>query len=300
MNRTRRTSIALFVTAASAAALVLPGCFGSEGADDVPQGTPATIVDQALRRSIEADSLAANMTATVTGFGMPQEVSVETAIDRPAQRARFSVTAQDQTIELLAIGDDAYVTGTNPELTDALDGRTWLTDLPDDVFGGWHEADYDPMTDLLLKLTGRGRVERTGTDEVAGAQVTTYRFSVQDGVPEGVPDERRDTVRKLVHATGTGKITIEAEVGIDDEGHVRSVDLDAEVRRGSSSSIEDDTSGSEVFADLGTIELGWEAEITTIGEPVDIEAPNASDTVDLADVADGESLLRSLRVSDDD
>lgn len=151
------------------------------------------------------------------------------------------------------------------------EGKHWVRINPDSLGAGsgvdfgqlLEQAQSNSPTRGLEYLQGlSGDVQNLGDDTVAGAHATHYRASIDYAkVAAKLPDSQSALAGKMAKLG-----TVPADVWIDDSDRVVKMSFAID--------------GSAVGGGAGTAKFSM--EITDFGVPVDVQAPPADDTVDVA------------------
>jgi hypothetical protein len=193
-------------------------------------------------------------------------------------------------MEMVADGEAIWITSDADEFTDALpDGATWVEGSVDDLRDDDVWTGLDTTFDVLSVLRGVDEVSEVGTTEIGGDEVRLYEGDVDWDAAleasEAVDPDERAALEETISLTGDPELeTFTAEVGIDDDGRVRF--LDVEVVAGPPSGADED------LPLMGEITLRVTLEIENLDHDVDIPAgPPADETAPLSEAPEVTDLL---------
>jgi hypothetical protein len=277
-------SLARLLLGALAAAAVLGGCGGGDGAS--PQ---AAVADAATKTADAGTSRLALEVETEVPGEEPVAFTGTGVFDYDGQRGRM---AMDMSELLEATGAPAgegemqivfqsfvlYVKF--PLLTEQIPGsKPWLK-LDLDELGKQQGIDLaelsrlgqgDPTQALQYLKAASDDVEEVGREDVRGAETTHYRATIDlRKVPDVAPAEQRERIRRtidqVIEASGESKIP--TDVWIDDEGRVRRHRYTQKL----------------VAGEGRTAETTLTMELYDFGVEVDAEPPPASQVTDLSQV----------------
>lgn len=129
-------------------------------------------------------------------------------------------------------------------------------------------------------------MEAAGTDEVEGVEVARYRFGIDMEKAAAASGDRREGVEGLMTFRGDIEPVITGEVTIDGGGRVRTLDILGELE------VTEDEGAAGL---LGTDSISLALRVRMLGddEPVEVVAPPADETVELAEVPGLTTLLAS-------
>jgi hypothetical protein len=115
-------------------------------------------------------------------------------------------------------------------------------------------------------------LEEVGKETVRGVEATHYRGTVDlRKYPELVPEEDRAKVRKTVEQMIAiiGSPTYPVDVWVDDDELVRRMSFDMNTKEPE-----------------GTMQMAMTIELFDFGRPVDVEVPDAADTIDISELGE--------------
>ncbi|MEU9116477.1 hypothetical protein AB0D04_33200 [Streptomyces sp. NPDC048483] len=256
-------------------------CSSSDGASrdrsakqpETFHAAPVAAVRKAVDKGARLNSVSYRINGKVAGQGTVEgKVSFSVRPRAIDMRMKASGGAQEGEFSVRLIGGTVYVGG-GERAAAALQGKHWLK-LPmkgkgaggPGGFGGMRQqADQDPTAQASL-LTQSGDVKKVGKETVDGVQTTHYAGTVSvekllkrpgaKGVPAA---KRRERAVERFRQLGVKALKLDLWVGPDD----RTVKLRERAQTGQ-----------------GPLDLS--IHFFDINKPVTVQAPPASDTVDLA------------------
>lgn len=274
-----KTSVRVPVGAGLAALLLAAGAVGcgkEDGAEKSPEMTPAAAVAKAAKNAEEIDSIRYRMTGRA-----PEEGRVKAEAQmriKPTLAMSMKMTALDQgadaTAEIRLVDKTMYIGG-GAAAAKEMDGKSWMKfDLAamgagDELnqLGGASQADKNPATESTF-LTGAKDVEKVGDETVDGVQTTHYKGTV------ALADLEKSLKAEDKATQETRRKSMEQyeKMGVDELTMDMWIDGDERTKQ---------------FRMRGDAEKGpLDMTITFLGfnEPVDVAAPPADETVDLAEM----------------
>ena len=282
MGTSVRVSARRKATGAGLAALLLAGgavgCQKSDSAES-PAMTPAAAIAKAAKNSEAIKSVHYRMKGKVPGAG---RVTAEAAMSMKPLAMSMKMTAPDQATEgpvEIRLVDKAMYIGGNASLAKEMDGKSWIKfdmsalgggkGLNADQLGAG-QAEQNPAANSTF-LTGSKNVKKVGTETVDGVPTTHYegKVTVEDlkaslkGKDKTVREQREkalDQYEKL----GVDAFTM--DMWIDGDNHTKQFRMRGE-------------------ADKGPLDLTF--TFLDINKPVQVTAPPAKDTADLAAMMKG-------------
>ena len=234
-------------------------------------------VAQAATRTASAGSVQLALTGTISAAGQEIPINGEGVFDLKGKRGHFDLTTSapgkgEVRIEELIDGLVLYMR------TDAFGslpgGKHWLK-LDLEELGNKAGVDFaqlqqlsntDP-TQFLSYLKKAGDVKKLGTEDIKGTATTHYRATIDLEKLAGAGGAAGNAVRQLEQATGVK--TIPTEIWIDDQGRVRRQTLNYDTQRPVATQV------------------SFTIDFERFGVPVDVQAPDKGDTVDLATLSGG-------------
>jgi hypothetical protein len=234
-------------------------------------------VAQAATRTASAGSVQLALTGTISAAGQEIPINGKGVFDLKGKRGHFNLTTSapgkgEVRIEELIDGLVLYMR------TDALGslpgGKHWLK-LDLEELGNKAGVDFaqlqqlsntDP-TQFLSYLKKAGNVKKVGTEDINGTATTHYRATIDLEKLAGAGGATGNAVRQLEQATGVK--TIPTEIWIDDQGRVRRQTLNYDTQRPVATQVR------------------FTIDYERFGVPVDVQAPDKGDTVDLATLSGG-------------
>ena len=282
MGTSVRVSARRKATGAGLAALLLAGgavgCQKSDSAES-PAMTPAAAVAKAAKNSEAIKSAHYRMTGQVPGQG---RISAEAAVSIKPLAMSMKMTAQNQAIkgpvEIRLVGKAMYIGG-NASMAKEMDGKSWIKfdmsalrggkGLNADQLGAG-QANQNPAANSTF-LTGSKNVKKVGTETVGGVKTTHYegKVTVED-LKASLKDknktvrEQREKSLEQFEKMGVDSFTMDA--WIDGDNHTKQFRMRGE-------------------ADKGPLDLTF--TFLDINKPVQVTAPPAKDTADLAAMMKG-------------
>jgi hypothetical protein len=269
--------------------MTMSGCGLSEDAlaagPVLDPGTPSADRFEAAIEATEAEErYTFDATVAVDMVMSTEELALSGAVDRgsvPHMAVRFD--SADMEAEIRIDGDEAWFTSDTPEFEDALpEDAEWIHVTSDDEIDGF---DFDAPDDVaaapLYFLRGAENVKDLGVDD----EVRTYSFTAAPDVAERAPEEHREMVRDLFHASDNLEITVTGEVDLDAKGRVRRLQLHGEL------SADDPDDPNASLAESGG--LDFEMRYDEFGKAVDVEPPPDDETVD---AGDDQELLGAVEI----
>jgi hypothetical protein len=236
-------------------------------------------VAQAATKTAEAGTVQMTMTGKITAAGQDVPLNAAGAFDLKHRRGHLDVTTTipgrgDVKIEERLDGLTIYMR------SDALSanlpgGKHWIK-LDLDKFGKRQGVDLGALqqlgggtdpTQYLAYLKKAGDVKKIGSEDVRGTPTTHYRATIDLDKLANSAGAAGASVRQLEQLTGNK--TLPTDVWIDSQGRAR--------RQSISYSAKQPIPTSAQFT----------IDYTNFGVPVDVNAPDSGDTVDLADVIGG-------------
>ncbi|GAA2511435.1 DUF1396 domain-containing protein [Streptomyces longisporus] len=282
MGTSVRVSARRKATGAGLAALLLAGgavgCQKSDSAES-PAMTPAAAVAKAAKNSEDIKSAHYRMTGQVPGQG---RISAEAAVSIKPLAISMKMTAQNQAIkgpvEIRLVGKAMYIGG-NASMAKEMDGKSWIKfdmsalgggkGLNADQLGAG-QANQNPAANSTF-LTGSKNVKKVGIETVDGVKTTHYegkvtvedlRASFKD--KDKTVREQREKSLEQFEKMGVDSFTMDA--WIDGDDHTKQFRMRGE-------------------ADKGPLDLT--ITFLDINKPVQVTAPPAKDTADLAEMMKG-------------
>ncbi|MER7773632.1 DUF1396 domain-containing protein [Streptomyces sp. NPDC096191] len=272
-----KSSVRVPVGASAAALLLAAGAVGcSGGTDESPEMTPAAAVAKAAKNTEEIDSIRYRMTGRA-----PEEGRVKAEAQmriKPTLAMSMKMTALDQgadgTAEIRLVDKAMYIGG-GARAAKEMDGKSWIkfdmaavgAEEELNQLGSASQADKNPATESTF-LTGAEDVEKVGTETVDGVKTTHYKGTVTVAdLEKSLGDEDKATREKrkksLEQYEKMGVDTLTMDMWIDGDDRTKQFRMRGE-------------------ADKGPLDM----TITFLGlnEPVEVTAPPAKDTVDLAEM----------------
>ncbi|MEG3629298.1 LolA-like protein [Streptomyces poriticola] len=271
-----RTSVRRATGTGFAALLLAAGAAGCGKGEESPDLAPAAAVAKAAKNSEDITSLRYRMTGRA-----PEEGRIEADARmrmKPTVALSMKMTALDQgpdgTAEIRLVDKALYIGG-GAEAAKEMDGKSWIkfdlsgTDAEQELNqpGGASQADKNPATESTF-LTGAKDVKRVGGETVDGVDTTRYTGTLTlDDLRESLKDEdeetreRREKSIEQYEQMGVDKLTM--DMWIDGDDRTKQFRMQG-------------------AADKGPLDL----TVTFLGinEPVDVAAPPAEDTMDLAEM----------------
>ena len=157
----------------------------------------------------------------------------------------------------------------------------------DDLAGIGTFDDLDLAATLLWRVVDRGDVRAAGTQDIGGHLLANFRFTLP-ALPVRVPGASSRRVRRLTTVTSDGERTVTGLVGIGRDGLIHRIRFDTAIGPPT-----DD--GERASAETA---VRYEALLSGFGEPVDVERPPRSDTVDIDDARGAWAIVRWLQTGD--
>ena len=216
-------------------------------------------------------------------FAMSADMSGFAALGAAAEDLGPFADAFDDPIEMIQIGDDAYI---KMGIFSALfggDSDTWIKTTADSQsdFGGDQFDQADPDALLALLRSGGDDVEELGTETIDGVTTIHFRgsFSAEEAMADATPQERAE-LESIFPVGGLSQEAFVVDVWIgEDDGLVRRMEMTIELDELSSAFAEEGLPASAGFK--------ISVELTALGEPVTIEAPPADKVVDESEMFGG-------------
>ncbi|MGW1745971.1 DUF1396 domain-containing protein [Streptomyces sp. NPDC002092] len=286
MGTSVRVSARRKATGAGLAALLLAGgavgCQKSDSAQS-PAMTPAAAVAKAAKNSEAIRSAHYRMTGQVPGQG---RISAQAAVSIKPLTMSMKITAQNQAIkgpiEIRLVGKAMYVGG-NASMAKEMDGKSWIKfdmsalgggkGLNADQLGAG-QANQNPAANSTF-LTGSKNVKKVGTETVDGVKTTHYAGKVTVEDLKASLKEKDKTVNKTVREQREKSLEQFEKMGVDAFTMDMWIDGDDHTKqfrmRGE--------------ADKGPLDLTF--TFLDINKPVQVTAPPAKDTADLAAMMKG-------------
>jgi hypothetical protein len=255
----------------------------------VDPGTPSADRFEAAIEATEAEErYTFDATLAVDMVMSTEELDLSGAVDRgavPHMVVRFD--SAEMEAEIRIDGDEAWFTSDTPAFEDALpEDAEWIHVTSDDEIDGF---DFDSPDDVaagpLYFLRGAEDVTDLGAVGEGDDEVRTYAFTAAPDVAERAPEEHREMVRDLFHASDNLEITVTGEVDLDAKGRVRRLQMHGEL------SAKDADDPSVGMAESGG--LDFEMRYDGFGMAVDVEPPPDDETVD---AADDQELLGAVEI----
>jgi hypothetical protein len=248
-------------------------------APDMPEDTEA-----ALATAID-DTKA--LTSAVTAWEVNAElpggntvVDIEAAFDTegPVWSAFVQgVNDEDASGVFCSDGETTWLHLDHPDIDEALpSGTAWVTGPGEEMFGTGLLRDPETIWDVFAILRGLEDATDDGTDEVEGVPVRMIEGTVDYEAALTAASEEEAASMASIVAAGDPAPAITAEVGLDSDGVLRSLDLEV--------SGEDDEGDRTIDVEIEVREAN-----PAIGEPT---KPAEDQTVELADVPEVENMLR--------
>ncbi|MBQ0828737.1 DUF1396 domain-containing protein [Streptomyces tagetis] len=275
-----KTSVRVRVPVATGlAALLLAGgavgCSQETKAEGTPGMTPAAAVAKAAKNSEDITSLHYRMTGRTPEEGRIEGEARMRLKPEPAMDMKVKVPDEDPdaTVEVRLLDGVMYIGG-GAEAAKELDGKSWVKfdlealgaggDLNE--LGGPSQADKNPAAESTF-LTGAKDVREVGTETVEGVKTTHYEGTVTladleksfqgDGKGE---EERRKSLEEYKDL-GVDKLTM--DMWVDEKDRTKQFRMRGDASKG---------------------ELDMTVTFLSYNEPVEITAPPAGETMDLAEM----------------
>ncbi|MFI7402616.1 DUF1396 domain-containing protein [Streptomyces sp. NPDC049541] len=286
MRTSVRVSARRKATGAGLAALLLAGgavgCQKSDSAES-PAMTPAAAVARAAKNSEEIKSVHYRMKGKVPGEG---RVTAEAAMSMKPLAMSMKMTAPDQAtegpVEIRLVGKAMYIGG-NASMAKEMDGKSWIK-LDMSALGGGKglnadqlgagQANQNPAANSTF-LTGSKNVKKVGTETVEGVKTTHYEGKVTVAELKASLKEKDKTVNTTVREQREKSLDQFEKMGVDAFTMDMWIDGDDHTKqfrmRGE--------------ADKGPLDLTF--TFLDINKPVQVTAPPAKDTADLAAMMKG-------------
>ena len=263
----------------AAVALAAGAVSCGNGADDKateqsPKMTPAAAVAKAAKNADDITSLHYRMTGTYPEQGrIKAEASMRM---KPTIAMSMKMTALDRgadgSMEMRLVDKAMYIGG-NAEMAKEMDGKAWMkfdmSALSDGELGagaaGAGQAEQNPAAESTF-LTGAKNVKKVGTETVEGVKTTHYTGTVTlDTLRDAFKNEdkvtrdRREKSVQQYEKLGVDKLVM--DMWIDGEDHTKQFRMKGD-------------------ADKGPLDMT--ITFLDLNKPVNVTAPPAKDTVDLA------------------
>jgi hypothetical protein len=234
-------------------------------------------VAQAATTTANAGTAHLSMTGKMTANGEDVAFSATGEFDLKADRGRMQVKTTipgqgEVDMEEVLDGRVMYIR-TDAFASELPDGKHWVKiDL--DELGRDQGIDLSQLdlgasnpTDFLAFMKRAGEVKKVGGEDIDGTPTTHYKATIDFEKLAASDDDAAKTVRQLQKLGGPR--TLPADVWIDAEGRIRRETMDF-------------TTGDPALS-----RMQFTVDYEKFGVPVDVHAPDTSDTADLADVING-------------
>lgn len=277
------------------AVALLVGCGGDGRADDAGDATTtaasapevtgraaAQLLSESIEQTRAIQSMRFSLQLTFDGGSLlgseTAEIAGVVALDGTALDLSATIGGQADALRLLVLGDRAWVGGEGDDVQDALPaGASWVELAASDLMASPTYSDPSEL-DFLYLLNGATDVEAEGDGR--------YRFDIDlDRAIAEAPADRREQVAETLTFDGDAEPEITGEVTLDEKGRVREMSI-LGIQRPTPE--EQETFDLEDGDEL-RIQLRFTAD--DIDEEVEVEAPDATDVVDIADAPEVAALL---------
>ncbi|WP_030422040.1 DUF1396 domain-containing protein [Streptomyces sp. SCSIO 75703] len=274
-----KTSVRMRVPVATGlAALLLAGgavgCGQEKKAEETPAMSPAAAVAKAAKNSEDITSLHYRMTGRTPEEGRLEGEARMRLKPEPAMDMKVKAPDEDPdaTVEIRLLDGAMYIGGA--EAAKELDGKSWIkfdlealgADGELNELGGSSQADKNPAAESTF-LTGAKDVREVGTETVDGVKTTHYEGTVtlaeleKSLKDEGAGEEERRKSLEEYKDLGIDKLTM--DMWIDEKDRTKQFRMRGDATKG---------------------ELDMTITFLSYNEPVEIAAPPAGETMDLAEM----------------
>lgn len=275
------------------AAGVLTAC----GSQDV--ASPDPLADAATKTAaVKTNYVALRARTTVPGIAKPIEMTGEGAFDNerrlgwmtldmsafaeqlPEPEADGAKTADLKMRQIVDFSDGLVIYMRFPDLLEELQSdKRWVRidvskagrELGLD-FDAFMQMGQNPADQLGPLRTVSDDLEEVGSQTIRGVETTHYRGTVDlRKYPELVPEKDRARVRKAVEQMieMMGAATYPVDVWVDDDELVRRMSFEVETKEPE-----------------GTMQMAMTIDLFDFGRPVDVEVPDAADTMDMTELGE--------------
>lgn len=130
-------------------------------------------------------------------------------------------------VEVIGDGETVWIRSDLPAFTTELpDGVSWVEGSHRDLLASGDIQGLDATWDPLLFLGGLTSIEDTGTDSADGTPLRMLTGTVDyEAAYDDVSDDERARMDRSLRLHG-GDVDFAAEIGIDDQGRIRTLDYD--------------------------------------------------------------------------
>ncbi|MEU6348861.1 DUF1396 domain-containing protein [Streptomyces sp. NPDC047072] len=249
------------------------------GGEESPKMTPAAAVAKAAKNTEAITSLHYRMKGEFPEQGQVTADASMRLKPTVAMTMKMKVPSQGaQGTAEIRLVDKAMYIGGNPEMAKEMDGKSWLkfdlSSLSDEQLGaagaGAGQAEQNPTAEAGF-LTGAKDVKKVGTETVEGVKTTHYRGTVtladlKASLKKESKDVREAREKSLQQYEKLGIDKLTMDMWIDGQDHAKQLRMKGQ-------------------ADKGPLDM----TITFLdyNKPVDVTAPPAKDTADLAEMMKG-------------
>jgi LppX_LprAFG lipoprotein len=235
-------------------------------------------VAQAATTTANAGTAQVSLTGKVTVDGQDVTLSGTGAVDLAADRGHMQVKtsgAGESEVEMDEVLDGrVYYLRSDAFASDLPDGKHWvkldLDELARDQgidLGQLQQLGGGNPTDFLAFIKQTSDVQKVGSESIDGTPTTHYKATIDLEKLARSDDGAAKTVRQIEQLGGPK--TLPVDVWIDSRGQVRREQTDI-------------TTGGPM-AQRAQITVDYEK----FGVPVDVDVPDADDTVDFSDIING-------------
>jgi hypothetical protein len=259
------------------ACAVLPLAAGC-GAEDSVKNTVDPVA-QAATKTADAGSVQLSMTGKVSAAGQEVPIDATGAFDLKAKRGHMQLTTNvpgkgDVRIDELLDGLVIYMR--SDALTSSLPGGKHWIKIDLQALGKKSGIDLGQLqqlgggtdpTQFLTYLKKAGKVEKVGSEDINGTATTHYHATIDLDKLADSSGDAGASVRQLEQLTGNK--TLPTDIWIDGQGRARRQKIEYSAKQPVPTSV------------------SFTIDYEKFGVPVDVNKPDAGDTVDFAALVGG-------------